>query len=61
MVSRPTATKYIELLAENGFLEKEKIGRSNFYINTPLYQLFKGEPVKDPIAPPIKTTTVEKK
>ncbi len=61
MISRPTATKYIELLAENGFLEKEKIGRSNFYINTPLYQLFKGEPVKDPIAPPIKTTTVEKK
>lgn len=61
MVSRPTATKYIELLAENGFLEKEKIGRSNFYINTPLYQLFKGEPVKDPIAPPIKTITVEKK
>jgi len=60
MVSRPTATKYIELLAENGFLEKEKIGRSNFYINTPLYQLFKGETVKNPIAPPIKTITVEK-
>ncbi|WP_198170090.1 Fic family protein [Mucilaginibacter arboris] len=60
MVSRLTATRYIDLLVEKGFLEKQRIGRSNFYINTPLYQLFKGEPVKDAIAPPIKTINAEK-
>lgn len=60
MVSRLTATRYIGLLVEKGFLEKQKIGRSNFYINTPLYQLFKGGPVKDFIAPTIKTINAEK-
>jgi Fic family protein len=35
-VSRITATKYLELLVEQGFLVKEKIGRSNYYINQPL-------------------------
>ncbi len=55
LVSRLTATKYIDALVEKGFLEKQKIGRSNFYINMPLYNLFKGEPVKDSTAPPIKT------
>lgn len=32
-VSRLTATKYLETLTESGFLEKQKIGRSNYYIN----------------------------
>jgi Fic family protein len=38
-VSRPTATKYLRILAEKGFVEKQKIGRTNFYINRPLFQL----------------------
>lgn len=38
-VSRPTATKYLEELHAAGFLEKNKIGRTNFYINRPLYTL----------------------
>jgi Fic family protein len=38
-VSRPTAMKYLDQLAQAGFVEKEKIGRSNFYINRPLYRL----------------------
>lgn len=41
-VSRLTATKYLETLAEGGFLNKRKIGRSNYYINVPLYQILIG-------------------
>lgn len=32
-VSRLTATKYLDALTETGFLEKQKVGRSNYYIN----------------------------
>jgi len=39
-VSRITATKYLELLVEHDFLVKEKVGRVNFYINKPLFELF---------------------
>ncbi|MDO3388596.1 Fic family protein [Gilvimarinus sp. SDUM040013] len=38
-VSRITATKYLEKLVEHDFLEKQKIGRANYYINTPLCSL----------------------
>ncbi len=38
-VSRITATKYLELLVEHGFLQKQKIGRGNYYINQPLCEL----------------------
>lgn len=35
-VSRLTATKYLEALVEGGFLKKQKLGRSNYYINVAL-------------------------
>lgn len=54
IVIRPTATNYIDALVDKGFLEKQKIGRSNFYINMPLYNLFKGEAISNPTVPPIK-------
>jgi len=38
-VSRITATRYLEQLVEQGFVVKEKIGRSNYYINQPLVAL----------------------
>ncbi|MFC7337346.1 Fic family protein [Haloferula chungangensis] len=38
-VSRPTATKYLDQLAKAGFVEKTKKGRTNFYINRPLFNL----------------------
>jgi Fic family protein len=38
-VSRPTATKYLDILVQDGFLKKEKIKTSNFYINTELYRI----------------------
>jgi len=42
-VSRLTATKYLNELVEGGFLEKHKIGRSNFYINHALYSILTKE------------------
>lgn len=38
-VSRITATKYLDQLVEGGFLRKRRIGRSNYYINSPLFAL----------------------
>ncbi|PSJ79943.1 Fic family protein [Neisseria iguanae] len=35
-VSRPSAAKYLDELTQSGFLHKEKIGRSNYYINIAL-------------------------
>ena len=42
-VSRLTATKYLEALVAGGFLPKRKVGRSNYYINLPLYRVLTGE------------------
>ncbi len=38
-VSRITATKYLDLLASDGILKKERIGRYNYYINVPLTRI----------------------
>ncbi len=42
-VSRLTATKYLDTLARDGFLIKEKHGRSNYYINHALMEILKGK------------------
>ncbi len=41
-VHRNTATKYLDSLSEAGFVTKAKIGRDNFYLNQPLFQLLQG-------------------
>lgn len=38
-VSRITAAKHLDALVASGFVEKRKIGRTNFYINRPLFNL----------------------
>ena len=38
-VSRLTATKYLDALAQSGFLKKQKIGRTNYYIYQALYAI----------------------
>ena len=38
-VSRITAANYLNQLAEDGFLVKEKIGTNNYYVNQPLFRL----------------------
>lgn len=39
-ITRQTAAKYLDTLAENGFVEKHQAGRNNYYINTDLVRLF---------------------
>lgn len=39
-LTRQTAAKYLDNLAEAGFLEKHQTGRNNYYINAPLVKLF---------------------
>ena len=41
-VSRLTATKYLDALAEQGFLQKQKIGRTNYYANVVLNRILIG-------------------
>lgn len=40
MVQRKTATKYLDMIVEAGLLDKVKMGRSNYYINAKLMDLF---------------------
>ena len=47
MVQRKTATKYLEKIVEAGLLQKVKFGRSNYYINTKLMDLFIHHRVED--------------
>jgi Fic family protein len=42
-VSRLTATRYLDMLTAGGFLRKLKVGRSNYYVNEPLYRVLTGE------------------
>lgn len=46
-VSRLTATKYLNALTEGGFLEKHKIGRSNYYINLALNAILTRENLRE--------------
>jgi Fic family protein len=39
-VSRITAANYLNKLAEDGLLEKKKLGTANYYINKPLFEIF---------------------
>ena len=38
--ARQTAAKYLDQLAETGFVEKHSSGRNNYYVNTALVRLF---------------------
>ncbi|MBO7478037.1 MAG: Fic family protein [Salinivirgaceae bacterium] len=40
MVQRKTAAKYLDIIVENGLLDKVKIGHTNYYINIQLMELF---------------------
>ncbi len=47
-LSRLTATKYLDKLAESGFLVKEKAGRSSFYLNMALYNILTAPGMQGP-------------
>jgi len=38
-VSRLTASEYVESLVQGGFVRKQKVGRSNYYINVALNKI----------------------
>lgn len=44
-VSRLTATRYLDELTKGGFLRKERVGRSNYYINVALLEILSGPPM----------------
>lgn len=44
MISRVTAHRYLNVLVEIGLVEKEKAGKSFYYINIPLKELFMNPP-----------------
>ena len=39
-VSRQTASQYLKRLTKAGFLTEHKVGRNNYYVNTPLVRIF---------------------
>ena len=40
-LSKATASRYLDALAEDGILEKHKLGKESYYINTKLFDLLK--------------------
>ena len=46
-VSRLTATRYLAQLSLGGFVEKHKVGRSNYYINLALNAILTGEHLRE--------------
>jgi len=46
-VTRMTAARYLDALVADGVLEKRRIGRSNYYINTQLYAILTGDGMTD--------------
>jgi Fic family protein len=47
-VSRITAMKYLNQLTKAGIVRKQKLGKTNFYINEPLYALLSGVTLEEP-------------
>ena len=43
-VSRITATKYLDALTDGGFVQKQKIGRGNYFVNLALNAVLQGQP-----------------
>ncbi len=42
-VQRAAAVRYMDALAREGFVEKQKLWRSSYYINGPLFELLQGK------------------
>ena len=39
-VTRNTASKYLQMIVDTGLVEKVKVGKTNYYFNTKLIDLF---------------------
>ena len=60
-VSRPTATRYLNGLVETKLIDKVKIGRTHYYINIPLMQLFMSVSDSKPTVPVLPIESVLEK
>jgi predicted transcriptional regulator len=59
-VLRKTASKYLDSLTDAGFLQKEKIGTTNYYINEPLFNLFAKDTQQNLSMDAVETITFKK-
>jgi len=57
MVGRQTASKYLERIVDAGLLQKMKLGRENYYVNTKLMNLFLNHTAHEGNAPTIESVT----
>lgn len=59
MVSRITANRYLNILVDTGLIERIKIGRSYYYMNLPLINLFMSVSDSNPseTTPPIESVS----
>lgn len=55
-ISRITATKYMDALVIDGFVAKQKVGRSNYYVNLSLTDILtRPMPIQMPHNPTLKS------
>ena len=54
-VTRKTSARYLNVLSEKGFLKRQKIWKTNFYINVPLYAIFRENKTRKQKIDPITT------
>lgn len=47
-IARLTATKYLDAMVSGGFLHKQKVGRTNYYMNLALTGILTGESMQSP-------------
>lgn len=57
-ISRPTATRYLNGLVETGLVDKIKIGRTHYYMNRPLIDLFLGVSKYDSADPDLQIESI---
>lgn len=55
-VSRLTAARYLDALSAAGYLEKQKLGRGNYYVNRPLFKLLTEVPEEESM---LKSSSVQ--
>ena len=60
-VSRQTASKYLDRIVSLGLLQKAKMGKENYYINTQLMNLFIDFGKYEPSSPTVNIESVHVK
>lgn len=61
MVGRQTASKYLDIIVDAGLLQKMRLGRDNYYVNTKLMDLFLNHNATNDDVKTIESITVSDK